>query len=389
VKKRLIVVFFLVLLTGVGGLVYLGQQKERTRQPYYSGTIEATQANLAFQTAGRVRNVLTDEGRTVKTGQLLAELEADELSARVDQARANLNRAVETRKQLEAVLRLNRAVLPAEADRADAAVRALRFQMEEVESGFRSQEVERGRLSVQKAEAALEEARKNKARFDALYEKRAVAERDKDTADLRHQTALKEYERARESFDLLREGSRQETVNAARARLAEGQAALRQARGNLQRVEVSERDVEVGATQVEGAESALKLAEIQLSYTRLVAPFDGILTSRNIEPGEVVTPGREVLSLADLSQVDLKVYVEETEIGKVKPDQAVKVKTDTFSQKAYAGRVSFISPEAEFTPKVIQTQKERVKLVFLVKVEIPNPDLELKPGMPADAWFME
>jgi HlyD family secretion protein len=101
----------------------------------------------------------------------------------------------------------------------------------------------------------------------------------------------------------------------------------------------------------------------------------------------VVLPGREVLSLSDLSSVDLKIFVGETEIGRIKPGQLVDIKVDTFPDKIYSGTVSFISSEGEFTPKIIQTQKERVKLVYLVKVFIPNPDLELKSGMPADAWL--
>ena len=106
-----------------------------------------------------------------------------------------------------------------------------------------------------------------------------------------------------------------------------------------------------------------------------------------MELGEVVLAGREVFSLADLTKVELKIFVDETEIGKVKPGQKVEVRTDTFPDKRYNGNVSFISPEGEFTPKMIQTHKERVKLVYLVKVAIPNPHLELKPGMPADAWL--
>jgi HlyD family secretion protein len=106
-----------------------------------------------------------------------------------------------------------------------------------------------------------------------------------------------------------------------------------------------------------------------------------------VELGEVVTTGREVLTLSDLSEVDLKIFVGETEIGNVKPGQHVDVKIDTFPDRVYAGTVAFISPEAEFTPKIIQTHKERVKLVYLVKISIPNPDLTFKPGMPADAWL--
>ena len=95
--------------------------------------------------------------------------------------------------------------------------------------------------------------------------------------------------------------------------------------------------------------------------------------------------GREVFSLADLSSIELKIYVDETDIGRVKPGQEADVTVDTFDDKVFKGKVSFISPEAEFTPKIIQTHKERVKLVYMVKVLIPNPDLDLKPGMPADA----
>ena len=115
--------------------------------------------------------------------------------------------------------------------------------------------------------------------------------------------------------------------------------------------------------------------------------MNGMVTSRNIEPGETVTPGREVITISDLSRVDLKIFVDETEIGKVRPGQPVDVKVDTFPGKIYRGSVSFISPQGEFTPKIIQTKKERVKLVYLVKVSIPNPNYELKTGMPADAWL--
>jgi HlyD family secretion protein len=112
-----------------------------------------------------------------------------------------------------------------------------------------------------------------------------------------------------------------------------------------------------------------------------------MILSRNMEPGEVVTPSQEVLTISALSRVDLKVFVEETEIGRIAPGQPVDVKIDTFPDKTYAGRVAYISPQAEFTPKIIQTHKERVKLVYLVKVSVPNPNYELKSGMPADAWF--
>ncbi len=386
-KKRLVLIIFVVLLLGVGILVYFGQYRHRHTGLYYSGTIEATQSNLAFQVSGGVKEVLVDEGYAVTKDQLLAILGQEEFKAQQEMAEAEVNQALENYKQLQSVLDLERKVLPAEVERAQAAVGTLESQLAELEAGYRTRDVERARLAYQEAQVAMEEARKNKARFDILYQNKIVAEKDKDATDLKFETTDKEYKRARQAYEQMKEGYRKETIDTARSRLAEGQAVLKQALSNLKKVETTERQIEAAKAQVQAAEAALELARIKLDYTRLKAPYSGIVVSRNVEPGEVVSPGREVLSLADLSEVKLKVFVDETEIGKIKPGQEVEVKIDTFPDKIYTGHVSFISPEGEFTPKIIQTRKERVKLVYLVKIAIANPNLELKSGMPADAWF--
>jgi len=323
-KKRIIPIVILVLLVAVAGLVFWGQHVQETEADYYSGTIEGTEANLAFQVSGRVQEVLVDEGETVTQGQVLASLEKKEFIARRNEAVAS--------------------------------AQALAFRLKELESGYRPREVEKARLACEEARANMEEAKRDKDRFDRLYERHIVSKRDQEDKDLIFITALKKFGMAKEAYELAKEGYRTETIETVRA-------------------------------QVESAEASLSLAEIYLQHTELKAPFHGIVTSRNVEPGEVVSPGREVLSVTDLSKVDLKIFVDETSIGNVKPGQRAVVKIDTFPGKTYNGNVSFISPEGEFTPKIIQTHKERVKLVYLVKVTIPNPDLELKPGMPADAWL--
>ena len=386
-RKRALIGAVLLLLAGVGALVYWGQQLRRGTELYYSGTIEAVQSNLAFQVGGRVQSVTADEGRAAVAGEVLAVLDHRELGALRDQAAANLVRAEQGLRQLETVLAVNRHVLPAEVERAGAAVDALRAQVQAAESGLRSQDVERARLAAESTRVALDNARRDKQRYDELFSRGVVAERVRDTYALQFETALREHQRALEAYAQAREGSRREDIDAARARLAEGEAALRLARSNLQKIEASESDVEAARAQAAAAAAALRVAEVQLDHAVLKAPYAGIILSRGVEPGEVVAPNQEVLSIADLSTVDLKVFVEETEIGRVRPGQAVEVRIDTFPDKRYAGRVAYVSPQAEFTPKIIQTQKERVKLVFLVKIHVPNPDHELKPGMPADAWF--
>jgi len=269
-KTRIIIIAFVILFVSVGLLVYWGQKKNRAGELFYSGTIEATQAKLSFQVPGRVNIVNFKEGQIVKRDVIIAELDRAELEARYGQARALVKSAADT----------------------------------------------------------LINARKNYQRFEELFKKGVVSEKERDSLKLTHEVA--------------------------QSKLAE-------------------------------AQSLLKQAAVYLDYTRLKSPMDGVITSRNIEPGETVSAGREVITVSDLSGVELKIFVEETQIGKVRPDQEVDVTVDTFPDKVYEGRVSFISPDGEFTPKVIQTKKERVKLVYLVKVTIENPNFELKTGMPADA----
>ena len=386
-QRKRIAAIFLLLLSGVGLLVYLGQRERRRGELFYSGTIEATQSNLAFQVGGRVTRVFVREGQAVATGQALAELDRSESEAFLEQARANLLRAQEQQKQLESILEIYRKTLPEEVVRAEAGVRALRAQVEEFLAGNRVQDVERARQALLTAESIRQEANRDRERYDQLYPAGSISEKERDIVKLKSETAYRDYERAQEAYDLAKEGTRRETIAAAQARLAEGEAVLRSARHNLQRIEAAQRDVAAARAQVRVAVAVQEQAAIKLERMRLSAPVPGIITSRNVEPGEVVTPSREVLTLSDLSRVDLKIFVSEGEIGQVKPGQAVDVRVDSFPAKTYRGTVAFISPEGEFTPKFIQTHKERVKLVFLVKVSLPNPRLELKTGMPADAWL--
>ena len=135
----------------------------------------------------------------------------------------------------------------------------------------------------------------------------------------------------------------------------------------------------------EQAQQALGLAETQLGYATLTSPTAGVILSKNVEPLEYVAPGTSVVTLANLGQVWLRAYVEEADLGRVKVGQKALIATDSYPGKRYEGRVSFIASQAEFTPKSVQTVKERAKLVYRIKIDIPNPAMELKPGMPVDA----
>ena len=146
------------------------------------------------------------------------------------------------------------------------------------------------------------------------------------------------------------------------------------------------RRTSIRAAQSEaGRGRALRFAETQLKYAKIYSPLDGVVLSKNIEKGEYVAPGTPVVTVADLVNVWLRAYVNETDLSRVKLNQAAEITTDAKAGKVFKGRVAFISQEAEFTPKTVQTEKERVKLVYRIKIDITNTDMELKAGTPADA----
>jgi HlyD family secretion protein len=167
------------------------------------------------------------------------------------------------------------------------------------------------------------------------------------------------------------------------------ETALEQARAALDRDNaleaVAERNVALASAAIGTARASLDLAKITLGYTTLSAPFDGVILVRQAELGEVISPGAAIVTLADINHVWLRAYVNETDIGKIRLGQAATVTTDSYPGKDYAGRISFISEQAEFTPKSVETHAERVTLVYRIRIDIDNPTHELVPGLPADA----
>jgi HlyD family secretion protein len=147
----------------------------------------------------------------------------------------------------------------------------------------------------------------------------------------------------------------------------------------------AERQVELAQAGIHSAQETLKLSQIVLGYTILRAPFSGVIQVRQAELGEIMVPGTPVVTLADLDHVWLRAYINEPDIGKVRYNQPATVTTDTYPGKTYKGHVTFISANAEFTPKSVETHAERVTLVYRIRLDIYNPTHELVPGMPADA----
>jgi membrane fusion protein YbhG len=228
-------------------------------------------------------------------------------------------------------------------------------------------EVDQAALTVQETE------------LSSSLEKLAAAKATvaNDDADLEQKTL--DNNRSRELFA-------QEVIGAQANDLAN--TAVKQSRAALVRdqanVGAAARDVEVAKANIEQARQTLQLANIMLGYTVLRAPFAGVVLVRQAELGEVMLPGAPVVTLADLDHIWLRGYISETDLERVRWGQPATITTDSYQGETFHGRVSFIASDAEFTPKSVETHKERVTLVYRIKIDIANPQHKLKPGMPAD-----
>jgi HlyD family secretion protein len=222
----------------------------------------------------------------------------------------------------------------------------------------------------------------------------AVQQRQLDTSRksleaARRTVGVSEAELAQRKLDYRRNSDLRKQGFVSAAVLDQTDTTLKQAAAALERdralESVADRNVKVAHAGVTNSEQALVLTRIVHGYTTLSAPFDGVITARQAELGEVVVPGTPVVTIADLDHIWLRAYVNETDVGKVRLGQEVAVTTDNYPHKQHPGRISFIASKAEFTPKSVETHAERVTLVYRVKIDIANPGHELVIGMPADA----
>ena len=229
-------------------------------------------------------------------------------------------------------------------------------------------EIDRTNLQVATAQIAASESNLVAAQNSVTNDQFDLAEKQRE--DARAEELLKSHVISQQARD--------------QALTAEKQSAAMLARDQAM-VEVAQHNIALAKANAAATEAKLELDQVMLSYTVLRAPFSGVLAVRHAEVGQLAGPGVPIFTLDDLDHVWLRAYVNEPDIGKVRLDEPVDVTTDTYPNKVYHGRISFISPQAEFTPKTVETHAERVTLVYRIRVDIDNPTHELLPGMPADA----
>ena len=323
-KRRLPILIALLVVAGAAAYFYprLKKKPHSENEIVLSGNIEAHESLVSFKVSGRIIELPVEEGQFVQAGALLAQLEDADYQQRVRIDEAN--------------------------------VRVRKSNLALTLAGTREQEIQAAEQNMLDAKADLQQKKLDYERAQRLYSEDAISAQDRDLADTALKRSQATFQAAEQKYSEAREGSRKEDIAIAQSNLKE-------------------------------ADANLGMSRVNLGYATLRAPSAGVITVRQAELGEVVVPGTPVVTLADRDHIWLRAYLPETDLGRIRWGQDAVITTDTYPGKQYHGRVSFIASDAEFTPKSVQTYKERVTLVYRIKIDIDNPSHELKPGMPADA----
>ena len=371
-----------------------------------SGFIEGEEVIVAPETSGRIAEMVVDRGDMVRAGDVLvrlddAVLQTQRLEAEAGLAAAHANLArVLTGARPEEIAAARAALAQAEAQR-DGAAQAVINASEAISNPLAlNAEISAARTQVRLAEQNVEMAEANLAEMELKHD--VYAEQGGDTErvwDLQlraSQAALAQAQAELKGaqqyyYAQLDMRANPLTLEAElhsaemQYQIAEAQVAAAQATLDELEAGPTEEEIAMAEAQVRQAEAAVRLIDVQISKLTLTGPMDGIVTSRGAQTGETAMAGAPLLTIANLDQVTLVIYVPENRVGQVQLGQEVDVQVDSFPGRVFTGEVVNIAGEAEFTPRNVQTQEERVNLVFAVKVRIPNSDYALKPGMPADA----
>ena len=286
-----------------------------------SGLIEAVETEIRPQVSGQVIDIQVKEGQWVEKGQVLCLIDDKKIKIQIDQVHAKL-------EGLQAKLKLFR-------------------------KGTKKEIIAVTKNQLDAAQEELELAKKNQERMTILLEEGAVSEVRKEEADLKLRTITEKVEIAEENYQLALRGREEE-------------------------------EIEIVDAEIKSLSAQEELLLIQLEETRITAPVNGTIEVQHIEVGELASPLFPLFSSIDLDQTYVKAYVPEKYLGNIRMGSAVEVTCDSYPEKSFQGKVDFISDQAEFAPKNIQTKEERLKLVFMIKSYLTNRDQILKPGMPVD-----
>jgi multidrug resistance efflux pump len=357
--NRKLLIPILVVAALIGLAVYSSGMLHRDGSLHGSGTVEARNIRVGSKIGGRIDKVLVREGDPVEAGQVLITFDEKELAASLAQSRATSEKA-------------RRGYRPEEIAEARAAAAQAKAEYDQRRNGYRQEDIDAAQADLDRANADEVRARLDAQRYDALAEKDLVSKQQRDTADANWKMALAQQANFRHKLDQLHRGYRPEEIAASEAR-------YRQTQATLEKLENGNRVEDISA-----AKAALAYDEARFRERQVLAPAAASIEVLDVRPGDLIAPNTPVATLLERDQIYVRIYIPETQIGRVHLGQKAQIRVDSFPNQVFDGTVEQINQQAEFLPRNVQTVEERVHQVFGVKVRIDDTSHRVRAGMAAD-----
>jgi HlyD family secretion protein len=362
-NRKLILVVLAVGVVLAAAAVYAGWFRRDTALQG-SGTVEARNIRVGSEVGGRIDKVMVREGDSVQAGQVLITFDDKELQAALEQSRANAEKA-------------QSGFRPEEIAEARAATAQSKAEYELKKNGYRKEDIGTAQDDLERARADEIRTHLDFDRYEALSKKDLVSKQQRDTAEANWKMALAQKEMSQHKLEQLQSGYRPEEIASAEARYRQAQATL----GKFEKGNRRE--------DIEQAKAAYAYDQARFRERQVIAPSAAIVEVLDVRPGDLIAPNTPVATLLEKDQIYVRIYIPETEYGRIKLGQKAEIRVDSFPNTVFAGAVEQINQQAEFLPRNVQTREERVHQVFGVKIRIDDPAGRVLAGMAADVKLKE
>jgi len=353
-----------------------------------SGRIEADEINLSFKYPGKIEEINFTEGDEIPTGKILAKIKASDIEAQLN--RSNIEQKTSNTFTQAKVLQLQAALnrLDQLKLKKQILLDTINNEIEISQNNLKSAEhkLKIDKINIEKAKSNFNKIDADYQRFSVLYNQNAIPKQKFDEIETMYKIAKEDLSLAEEALKISEKNyqSAHNTLTIAKSKLKEVDALDKEIKALEKEIEIVKKEVEISSLNSLKTEEITKEIESHLKDTIITAPNRMIITKKLSQLGEIVAAGQPIVVGYNPEDIHFRGFIPEPLIGKIKLNMEGEIKVDSYPEKRFKAKISFINNKSEFTPKEVQTPQERVKQVFLVKAKVEDKDKILKPGMPAD-----
>lgn len=349
-----------------------------------SGVLETNEIDVNVKVGGKLLEIMVEEGDNVKKGDIIATVEAENIEAKLEQAKALLGIAATRVEQSKIAYAAQKEQSESQIQQATGAYSSAKAQLTKAKKGARPQQLEQAKELVVQAKEAYEYTKVTYDRLKKLYDEGVIPQQKIDGAKAELEVSKAKYNTAQQQYDLVKEGVQKEDISSAEGLVMQAEAMVNLANVTKLQVSAKEQDMIAAKEQLIQAQAGVNEVMSYLNDSTIKAPVDGTITVKNADNGELVSTGMPVVSISNLKDVWANIKIKESAIANIKIGDTIDVIIPGDNNKVYKGKVTSISSKASYaTERATQDKNEKDVVAFTVKIKLDNADLRLKPGMTA------